>query len=199
MALMEHRDAPPGKALKYARAERERRFLLARAPDGPCVRRAAITDLYVTGTRLRLRRAVETTVDGSSISRKFTQKIPAPGGGPGLITTMYLDEAEHAVLSGLPGSELTKTRYSVPPFGVDVFTGTLAGLLMAEIEFENAEEEEHFQMPPGVVAEVTADPRLSGGRLARTEHNELVALLAEFGLQPLDGSELAARILTAPR
>jgi hypothetical protein len=135
---MEHHDAPEGKALKYARAERERRFLLAQAPDGPCVRRAAITDRYVTGTRLRLRRAVETTASGSTISGKFTQKIPAPGGGPGLITTMYLDEAEHAVLSGLPGSGLTKTRYSGPPFGADVFTGHLAGLLMAEIEFENA-------------------------------------------------------------
>jgi hypothetical protein len=196
---MEHRDAPPGKALKYARAERERRFLLARAPDGPCVRRAAITDLYVTGTRLRLRRAFETTASGSTTSRKFTQKIPAPGGGPGLITTLYLDEAEHAVLSALPGSGLTKIRYSVPPFGIDVFTGNLAGLLMAEIEFENAEEEKHFQVPPDVIAEVTADPRFSGGRLALTKRDELTPLLAEFGLEPLDASELAARTLTAPR
>jgi CYTH domain-containing protein len=196
---MDHRDAPPGKALKYARAELERRFLLARAPKGPCVRRAAITDLYVTGTRLRLRRAVETTASGSTILRKFTQKIPAPSGGPGLITTVYLDEAEHSVLSELPGSGLTKTRYSVPPFGVDVFTGDLAGLLMAEIEFEDAEEEKHFQVPPDVVAEVTADPRLSGGRLAVTKRNELVPLLAEFGLEPLDASELATRALTAPR
>ena len=196
---MEHRGAPPGKALKYARAELERRFLLARAPEGPCVRRSAITDLYVTGTRLRLRRAVETTASGSTISRKFTQKIPAPSGAPGLITTMYLDEAEHSVLSGLPGSGLTKTRYSVPPFGVDVFSGNLAGLLMAEVEFENAEEGKHFQVPADVIAEVTADPRLSGGRLALTRRNELVTLLAEFGLEPLDASELASRSLVAPR
>jgi CYTH domain-containing protein len=196
---MKHRDAPPGKTLKYARAELERRFLLGRAPDGPCVRRAAITDLYITGTRVRLRRAIETTASGSMISRKFTQKIPAPGGGPGLITTIYLDEAEHSVLAGLPGSGLTKTRYSVPPFGVDVFSGNLAGLLMAEIEFENAEDEKHFQVPPNVIAEVTADPRLSGGRLALTNRNELLPLLAEFGLEPLDACELAARTLTAPR
>ena len=112
---------------------------------------------------------------------------------------MYLDEAEHAVLSALPGSGLTKTRYSVPPFGVDVFTGNLAGLLMAEIEFENAEEEKQFQIPPNVIAEVTADPRLSGGRLALTKRNELVSLLADFGLEPLDASELATRTLTVPR
>jgi hypothetical protein len=129
----------------------------------------------------------------------LTQKIPAPAGGPGLITTIYLDEAEHSVLSALPGSGLTKTRYSVPPFGVDVFTGNLAGLLIAEIEFENAEEEKQCQIPPDVIAEVTADPRLSGGRLALTKRNGLLALLVEFGLKPLDASELAARTLTAPR
>ena len=69
---MQHRDAPPGKALKYARAEMERRFLLGRPPDGPCVRRASITDLYITGTRVRVRRAIETKASGSMISRKFT-------------------------------------------------------------------------------------------------------------------------------
>ena len=164
-------------------------------PDGPCIRRAAISDLYITGTRIRLRRAVETTASGSTTSYKFTQKVPAPAGGPGLITTMYLNEAEHSVLSGLPGSRLTKTRYSVPPFGVDVFTGTLAGLLMAEIEFESAEEEKHFPVPPDVIAEVTADPRLSGGRLTLTKRSELMSLLGEFSLEPLDASELAARTL----
>lgn len=197
--VMEHPDAPQGKALKYARAERERRFLLAGAPDGPCVRRAVITDLYITGTRVRLRRAVETTVGGSTTSYKFTQKLPAPGGGPGLITTMYLNEAEYSVLSGLPGSGLAKTRYSVPPFGVDVFTGTLAGLLMAEIEFESIEEENRFHDPPRMVAEVTSDGRLSGGRLALTKRDDLLSLLAEFGLEPLDASELAARTLSAHR
>jgi hypothetical protein len=50
-----------------------------------------------------------------------------------------------------------------------------------------------------VIAEVTTDPRLSGGRLALTKRNELVSLLAEFGLEPLDASELSDRTLTAPR
>ena len=92
---------------------------------------------------------------------------------------------------------MTKTRYSVPPFGVDVFTGNLAGLLMAEVEFENVEEED-FQVPSDGVAEVTADPRFSGGRLPITNRDELVSLLAEFDIEPLDASELAARALTAP-
>ena len=110
---------------------------------------------------------------------------------------MYLNEAEHSVLARLPGTGLTKTRYSVPPFGVDVFTGTLDGLLMAEIEFESTEEETRFQAAPQVIAEVTADRRFSGGRLALTERNELLSLLAKFNLEALDTSELAARTLTA--
>ena len=87
----------------------------------------------------------------------------------------------------------------MPPFGVDVFTGNLSGLLMAEIEFENAEEEKHFDIPTGVIAEVTTDPRFSGGCLVLTKRNELVSLLAEFGLEPLDASELSDRTLSAPR
>ena len=111
---MEHRDAPAGKATKYARVERERRFLLPRVPDGPCLRRAEITDLYLSHTRLRLRRTVETTAAATTTVRKLTQKVPAPAGGPGLITSLYLDEAEYEALSMLPGAGLTKTRYSVP-------------------------------------------------------------------------------------
>lgn len=194
--VMEHPDAPAGKARKYARVERERRFLLARAPEGPCVRRAAITDLYVTGTRLRLRHAVETTAAATTVARKFTQKIPSAGGGPGLITTAYVNEGEYDVLSALPGIRLTKMRYSVPPLGVDVFTGELAGLMVAEAEFESAGEQGAFSAPPDAVAEVTNDPRLTGGRLAVTSRPELLSLLGEFGLEPLDASELAGRALT---
>ncbi len=112
---MEHRDAPAGKATKYAREERERRFLLLGVPDGPCIRRAEINDLYLAGTRLRLRRTVETTATATTTVRKLTQKIPADDGGPGLITTFYLDEAEYQALATLPGAGLTKTRAQRAP------------------------------------------------------------------------------------
>ena len=190
---MEHRDAPAGKATKYARVERERRFLLRRVPDGPCIRRAEITDLYLSGTRLRLRRTVESTATATTTVRKLTQKIPAPVGGPGLITTFYLDEAEYEALATLPGAGLTKTRYSVPPLGVDVFSGALGGLMMGEIEFETADEEARFPSPAESAVEVTLDRRFTGGRLAVMDRRELLALLAALDLEPLDASELAAR------
>jgi hypothetical protein len=53
-------DQLPGEPIrggKYARVERERRFLLAGPPPAPAVTASRrITDRYLPGTRLRLRR-----------------------------------------------------------------------------------------------------------------------------------------------
>src|SRR5512139_3877673 len=94
---IEHRHAPAGKALKYALPECERRFLLPCLPDQAIARSVAITDRYLTGTRVRLRRMVETVEGRTTMFFKLTQKIPAPDGAPGLLTTMYLSEAEYRV------------------------------------------------------------------------------------------------------
>jgi CYTH domain-containing protein len=178
-----HDSAPPGKDLKYALIERERRFLLAGPVEGPFTRTVSITDHYLTGTRVRLRRAVELTDDGEQPVYKLTQKIPAPSGRPGLITTIYLNEEEHQVFAALPAAVLHKTRHSVPPFGVDVFEGALEGLYLAEAEFASDEEMAEFFPPPFVTAEVTGDPRLTGGNLAIVTRPDLAGALADYGLQ----------------
>ncbi|WP_285739602.1 hypothetical protein [Kitasatospora phosalacinea] len=171
---------------KYARVERERRFLLDRVPaPGSVTVARRITDRYVDGTRLRLRRAER--LDTGECTYKLTQKLPAPPGTPGavqgLITNLYLSEEEYArLLAALPGPELTKTRLSVPPLGVDVFEGPLRGLVLAEAEFENAEDAETFVPPPGCIAELTADQHFTGGQLARTDREELRGDLAEYGV-----------------
>ncbi len=65
---------------KYALVERERRFLVAELPASEPVATRRIEDVYVTGTRIRLRRS-EGTVDGHhEVVRKLTQKIAEPGG-----------------------------------------------------------------------------------------------------------------------
>jgi hypothetical protein len=184
--------APPGKHAKYARPEWERRFLLAGVPPGPTAKTAEITDRYLLGTRLRLRRTVEVETGevekgascpgGTRTYYKLTQKIPAPDGGPGLITTVYLDEAEHERLSALPAAVLRKTRLSIPPLGVDVFAPPLAGLFLAEAEFDSAAELHAFTPPACAVAEVTRDPRFTGGRFAVMSADELTTLLREFGI-----------------
>jgi hypothetical protein len=182
---MDHLQAPLGKSLKYARRERERRFLLAVVPeDDEPIRTAAIADRYIRGTRFRLRRSVETVGVDSQVILKLTQKIPEEGGGPGLITTAYLSEAEFKAFSVLPADPLVKTRLSIPPFGVDVFTDALEGLTLAEAEFESDEEMNKFHPPAFAVAEVTQDVRFSGARLATTPRQDLLALLRDFELEP---------------
>lgn len=176
--------APPGKSQQYARPERERRFLLAELPVGEIERTTTITDRYFLGTRLRLRLMLETRGNATRTYYKLTQKIPAPDGGPGLLSTMYLDEMEFALLSTLPGSVLRKTRYSIPPFGVDVFDSPLAGLILAECEFDDDATMHAFIPPAWILAEVTFDSRFSGGRLATMDVGDLAKLLSLFGIVP---------------
>ncbi len=97
---------------------------------------------------------------------------------------MYLDEAEYAAFAAMPASSLTKTRHSVPPYGVGVFEGPLAGLLLAEVEYDDDEAMSSFTPLIPVVAEVTTDVRFSGRRLAATSPTDLAPLLVDFGLAP---------------
>jgi len=179
-----HPDAPPGKAEKYARRERERRFLLAVMPAETPAGRVLIEDRYLVGTRLRLRRMTEfgPADQPGRLTHKLTQKVPAPDGTPGLITTLYLSAPEYEALAAVPGHALRKVRTSIPPFGVDEFRGPLTGLILAEAEFETDDDRAAFRPPIETVAEVTADERFTGGRLVRVEGNEIGALLAEFGI-----------------
>lgn len=171
-----------GSGGKYARIERERRFLLA-APPAPATVTATrtIVDRYLTGTRLRLRRAE--WPDGRR-ELKLTQKVPGdrPGAVQGLITNIYLSPGEYDVLAALPAAVLSKTRHSVPPLGVDVFDGPLDGLVLAEAEFTSDEEADDFTPPAGCVAEVTDDIRFTGGRLVTAGPGDLLGWLAAYGL-----------------
>ena len=182
-----HRDKPvvPGHRDKYALVERERRFLMAALPPGgaaAAARRADIADRYLTGTRLRLRRVG--SPGSAEPELKLTQKVPAPRPGPvrGLITNFYLSPAEYDLLATLPGAELVKTRLFFPPYAVDVFGPPLRGLVLAEVELPSDADLAACPAPPGSVADVTADDRFTGGRLAVTRRAELLGWLAEYGL-----------------
>jgi len=167
---------------KYARVERERRFLLAGLPeDQPATAIRKITDRYLIGTALRLRHMADEH-DGHDY--KFTQKIPSDCPGPvqGLITNIYLSEPEYDLLAQLPGKVLTKTRYSVPPLGIDVFAPPLQGLVLAEAEFDGDNALLAFRPPSYVIAEVTDDARFTGGRLVNTTREELTSWLADYGI-----------------
>ncbi len=162
------------EAGKYARVERERRFLVPVLPDIEPVADRRITDLYIAGTRMRLRLSVGTVAGRAEVMRKLTQKIPASAttgavsepGVQGLITNTYLDESEYERFAALPGRWLTKRRLSIEPMGVDVFEGALAGLVIAEAEFVDDNEMVAFVAPAWCGRDVTTDVEFSGWRLA---------------------------------
>jgi len=165
----------PGSG-RYAHAEREQRWLVGAVPQAAPV--AEITDRYLRGTSLRLRR-----VEGADgVVHKLTQNVRAVAGEPGhvLITTMYLPDEEVAALAHLPGEELRKTRDHLSvdrrTVAVDVFHGALDGLGTAEVEL--ADGEPRLAMPSFAVRDVTDDDRYSGGSLARLGRGEVAALLA---------------------
>lgn len=168
---------------KYARVERERRFLLDQFPSNAnAVRIRRITDRYIDGTALRLRKQSD---EGGPTIFKLTQKIPvrASGAQQGFITNMYLNEHEFFVLAQLSVKKLSKTRYSVPPFGIDVFEGELEGLLLAEAEFDSAGEADALALPSFILREVSTDERFTGGQLVCASRQDIQTWLLEYGVR----------------
>jgi CYTH domain-containing protein len=173
----------PVREGKYARIERERRFLLPGPPRDSVIKASRrITDRYLPGTRLRLRRIEQPEI--GTCEYKFTQKVSAdrPGHLRGLITNTYLSAAEYELLATLPADVLTKNRLSVPPLAIDVFDPPLHGLVIAEAEFDTDAAALAFPPPAAAVAEVTDDPRFAGGNLARTGRPDLLSWLREYGI-----------------
>jgi CYTH domain-containing protein len=167
---------------KYARIERERRFLVDQFPrDANVIRIRRITDHYIDGTVLRLR---EQSDDGCATIFKLTQKVQerASGAQQGFVTSMYLTKEDFSVLAQLSARKLSKTRYSVPPFGIDVFEGALQGLVLAEAEFDSPAAADALTLPSFIFREVSADNRFTGGQLVRASRQELQIWLSEYGI-----------------
>lgn len=175
---------------KYARVERERRYLLRDLPEG--LTRAdphlQITDNYMTGTRLRLRKVREPRSNKWTV--KFTQKFaPDPADlSRTIITNTYLNAYEADVLSIFNANEIRKNRYYFDfegrRFSVDMFLGDLFGLVLAEVGFETDEELDNYATPPFAIADVTNEPLFSGGRLSELTFSEVREEIMTSGLIP---------------
>ncbi|HEX8687824.1 MAG TPA: hypothetical protein VF654_15050 [Pyrinomonadaceae bacterium] len=156
---------------KYARVERERRYLLGELPPGLKLAdpHTQITDNYVTGTRLRLRKVRDPRANEWTL--KLTQKrAPEPPDfSRTLITNIYLSPYEYEVLSVFEGNELRKNRYPYEhegrPYSVDVFLGPLRGLVLAETDFDDDAEMDAFPPPPFAALDVSRDELFTGARL----------------------------------
>lgn len=158
---------------KYARIERERRFLVEQMPFAAASAPAFvdIIDTYLPGEQLRLREMRNAA--GDAIAYKLTQKyhLPTLPSYAVMITNIYLTAADYALFSGLPGVTLRKRRYlwveQDSHIAIDVFAGALAGLMLAEIEAATDAAIEAVPMPAFAAREVTTDATFRGGRLAR--------------------------------
>jgi CYTH domain-containing protein len=164
---------------KYARIERERRYLLADLPAG--LTRAdhhlQITDNYLTGTRLRIRKVRDPRTNKWIV--KFTQKFaPDPSDlSRTMITNTYLNAIESETLAVFAANEIRKNRYPFEfdgrQFSVDMFLGDLFGLVLAEVSLGTEDELAAFPKPPFALADVTNIDLFSGGRLSELTFADL--------------------------
>jgi CYTH domain-containing protein len=175
---------------KYASVERERRYLLSELPPGLKLSdpHTQITDNYVTGTRLRLRKVREPRTNEWTL--KLTQKhCPSPPDfSRTLITNIYLSPYEYEVLSVFEGNELRKNRY---PYGhegrlysVDLFLGPLRGLVLAETDFDDDAEMDAFPKPAFALLDVSRDELFTGARLVELTAEEIRRELERRTSQP---------------
>lgn len=166
---------------KYARLEVERKFVLAKVPpDAP--KTTEISDLYITNSTLRLREEKTETLT----RYKLGQKVRSVAEDPQVVmhTNLYLNEREKDLMSKLPGKRLSKTRYSMElkdglKMSIDKFRGSLAGLVIGEVDFGSDGEPASFQTPSIALAEVTTDERFTGGALASMNRASLSKALKE--------------------
>jgi len=173
---------------KYARVERERRYLLQDLPEG--VSRAdhhlQITDNYLSGTRLRLRKVRDPQTNKWVV--KFTQKFaPDPSDlSRTMITNTYLNPIEADTLAIFEANEIRKNRYHFEfegrQFSVDMFLGDLFGLVLAEVSFDNDDELENFSPPPFALADVTNNELFTGGSLSQLSFADLKDELVRMGI-----------------
>lgn len=170
--------------MKYAHIEQERRYLVLENGSYPDpIRQLSIRDLYFTGTNLRLRRVDEV---GNPTVFKFGQKIRVGNDFKFQIahTTMYISSDEFELLASLPARTLEKKRSIFPledlQFALDEFEGALAGLSLIEVDL-GRRDVTHAPLPIDGLIEVTSDERFTGGELVKMNHENLSALLLEYG------------------
>ena len=182
---------------KYARVERERRYLLQDLPEG--LTRASphvqITDNYITGTRLRLRKVRDPQTNKWTV--KLTQKFArnAEDLSRTVITNIYLNALETEMLAVSDANEIRKNRYPFEfegrQFSVDMFLGDLFGLILAEVSFETDEELDDYPEPPFTIADVTNNELFTGGKLCELSFADIREAIRQNGLSELARSESA--------
>ncbi|HET8697664.1 MAG TPA: hypothetical protein VFO94_09275 [Gammaproteobacteria bacterium] len=150
---------------KYARLEIERRWLADLGAVGALEGRPyrEVHDLYIAGTRLRLRKI---SGPAGEAAFKLGKKYGKRGAFFEPVTNLYLSEREYQALSSLPGARIHKRRYALSGGSLDVYLGPLDGLAIFEIELGDEGSAQAYQPPGFVLREITHDADFTGAALA---------------------------------
>ena len=102
--------------------------------------------------------------------------------------TIPLDAEEFAALQ-VDGKQLHKIRYYYEHNGhvveIGVMQGALAGLVLADIEFESEAQMRGFGMPDFCLADVTQEEFAAGGMLCGKSYQDIEPHLERFGYKKL--------------
>lgn len=150
---------------KYTQPEIERRWLVpdAAAPLSIATRQRQISDAYLEGGRLRLRRVSE---PGKPTLYKLGKKYARETGPAEAVVTVYLSEGEYQALRALPGRAVHKVRYTVSGGALDMYAEPRAGLAVFEMEFTDPRAAADYRPPGFVGEEITGRAQYSGFALA---------------------------------
>jgi CYTH domain-containing protein len=148
-----------------------------------------IEERYIVGTGLSLRRTLTPGARTAGYGPVLTlgQRVrTGAAASERVMLTDRLSVDQYSALARLPADVLVWRRYhvrlSTRNCGVDVYSGDLKGLVLAEAAFAEPEEAWAFPQPVYAVAEVTGDERFSEWSLVNTSARQLATLVAEYGM-----------------
>jgi len=103
--------------------------------------------------------------------------------------TIPLSNIEFTALSGSSNRKIVKDRYFIKIDGydaeVDIFLGSLSGLVLIDFEFNNIEDQRSFVKPSLCLADVTQEDFIAGGMLAGKSYDLISNDLRRFDYKPL--------------
>ena len=167
--------------------ELERTFLARHMP--PQIRGATsklITDTYIPETLehalIRLR-----DTDGAY---ELTKKMPVDGTDSTnqLEHTIPLERSEYEVFKSLSRKVVVKRRYYSTFYGraaeVDVFMGSLKGLILIDFEFQDEPTMRAFTPSEVCLAEVSQEAFIADGMLAGKAYDDIARQLQAYKYEP---------------
>lgn len=152
--------------------EIERKFLVERAPSNlKSYQSINISQVYIDLGENGLERRIRRTERDGEVKYYYTEK------GQGTLSRVenereICQKEYDELLKNAVTDMLTKTRYLIPIASkliaeLDIYSGSLSGLMTVEVEFESISEALSFSIPEWFGKEVTEDKTYKNKNLAK--------------------------------